>query len=260
MSVPPAGLSSEAALAQAARAGPYFTIRPWSPEVAWRPLGGLIADPGVLPEQVAVARDALAGRAGLASGLVEERVAASIVFLGLAAQLVSPLLGAAVLAGAVPRLAVTDLWWLPGRGGPWPLAAGPADVSGVGQLGSDRELQEAATLVSAGVHGLTGPFAAAFGSEFRLSPQVLRGNVASALAGASGVLAVAFPARAGTAGQLAEQILAREPLRGTGQLIQPDLAQPRRLFARRSCCLLYRVPGAGVCGDCVLRRLEPLPR
>lgn len=258
--MPPAGLSSGAALAQAARAGPYFTIRPWSPEVGWRPLGGLISDPGALQERVAVARDALAGRAGLAPGLVEERVAASIVFLGLAAQLASPLLGAAVIAGAVPRLAVTDLWWLPAGGGPWPLAAGPADVTGVGQLESDPEFQEAATLVSAAVHGLTGPLAAAFGATFRLSPQVLRGNAASALAGAAGVLAAAFPARAVAAGQLAEHVLARAPLRGTGQLSQPGPAQPQRFFARRSCCLLYRVPGAGICGDCVLRRPEPLSR
>ena len=261
MSMPPAGLSSEAALAQAARAGPYFTIRPWSPEVAWRPLGGLIADPGVLPERVAVARDALAGRAGLAPGLVEERVAASIVFLGLAAQLVSPLLGAAVLAGAVPRLAVTDLWWLPAGGGPWPLAAGPADVSGVGQLGSDRELQEAATLVSAAVHGLTGPLAAAFGVGVPAVPP-----------GAAGQRRL----RAGRSVRGAGRGFSRpgrdrrpaggaRPGPGTVAGDRAAHASPawrshERLFVRRSCCLLYRVPGAGICGDCVLRRPGPLPR
>ncbi|MEU7551440.1 (2Fe-2S)-binding protein [Streptomyces sp. NPDC044571] len=25
-------------------------------------------------------------------------------------------------------------------------------------------------------------------------------------------------------------------------------------FVRRSCCLYYKVPGGGFCGDCVLRR------
>ena len=228
--------------------------------MAWRPLGALMSDPGALTERVTVARGALAARAGVAPGDIEERVAASIVFLGLAAQLVSPLLGATVIAGAVPRLAVTDLWWLPAAGGPWPLAAGPADVTIAGQLDSDRELRQAAALVSDGVHGLTGPPAAAFGSTFRLSAQVLRGNVASALAGASGVLAAAFPARAGTAGRLADYILALEPLRGSGQFAQPGPGGPRRSFVRRSCCLLYRVPGAGVCGDCVLRRPAPLGR
>jgi hypothetical protein len=43
-------------------------------------------------------------------------------------------------------------------------------------------------------------------------------------------------------------------LRGTGQYVQPDPARARWSLARRSCCLLYRVPGAGICGDCVLRR------
>ncbi|MFI1618174.1 (2Fe-2S)-binding protein [Streptomyces lydicus] len=38
-------------------------------------------------------------------------------------------------------------------------------------------------------------------------------------------------------------------LRDTGTL-DPTLPA----FARRSCCLYYRVPGGGLCADCVLRR------
>lgn len=250
MSGPSADLSAAAALAQAAAAGPYFTIQPWSPAAAWQPLGTLIADPVALSERVGHARTALAGQAGMAAAEVEERVAASIVFLGLASQLVSPLLGATVIGGVVPLLDLADLWWLPAGSGPWPLATRPAAGIGVGQLTSDREVREAAVLLSDRVNRLTGPVAAAFGTVFRLSQQVLRGNVASALAGASGVLAGAFPARAGTAGQLTAYVLAMGPLRGTGQFVQPDAG---RFFVRRSCCLLYRVPGAGMCGDCVLR-------
>jgi hypothetical protein len=139
----------------------------------------------------------------------------------------------------------------------WPLAAGPVDGCAVGQLGSDRDLSEAAALVSGRVHDLTGPLAAACGAAFRLSQHVLRGNVASALAGAAAVLAVAFPRRAETAGRLAAQVLAAGWLRGTGPYVRPDPARPRWYLERRSCCLLYRVPGAGLCGDCVLRRHEP---
>ncbi len=254
MSGPSAELSAGAALAQAASAGPYFTIQPWSPAAAWRPLGTLISDPAALSERVGQARTALAGQAGMAPAEVEERVAASIVFLGLASQLVSPLLGAAVIGGVVPLLAVADLWWLPVGSGPWPLATRPAGGIGVGQLTSDRDVREAAVLLSDSVHRLTGPVTAAFGAGFRLSPQVLRGNIASALAGASGVLAGAFPSRAGTAGQLTAHVLAMGPLRGTGQFVQAGTA---RFFMRRSCCLLYRVPGAGMCGDCVLRLARP---
>jgi hypothetical protein len=179
------------------------------------------------------------------------------LFLGLASQLVSPVLGAAAAGGVVPRLALTDLWWRPAASGVWPLAAGPIEGSAVGQPGSDRELREAAALVSERVHDLTGPLAAAFGAAFRLSPQVLRGNVASALAGAAAVLAVALPRRAETAGRLTAQVLAAGWLQGSGPYVRPDPAQPRWHLERRSCCLLYRLPRAGLCGDCVLRRPKP---
>ncbi len=254
MTRPPALVSAAAALAQASAAGPYFTIQPWSSEGGWRPFGALLSDPVALSDRVGHARAALARRARIAPGDVEERVAASTVFLGLASQLVSPLLGAAVIGGIVPGLTVAGLWWRPVESGPWPLAARPAGGLRLGQLGSDRELREAAVVLSERVHSLAGPVAAAFGAVFRLSQQVLRGNVASAVSGASSMLAVAFPQRAGAAGRLAAQVLAMGWLRGTGQFVQPDPAQPRWFLARRSCCLLYRVPGTGMCGDCVLRR------
>ena len=257
MTRPPAPASAAAAFAQASAAGPYFTIQPWSSRGGWRPLGALATDPQALAERVTRTRDALARQAGVAPAEVDERAAASTLFLGLASQLVSPLLGAAVIAGVVPRLTLADLWWRPAASGPWPLAAGPAGGAGLGDLGSEPGLSQAAALLSRRVHGLTGPLAAASGAVFRLSPQVLRGNVASALSGASGMLAAAFPPRAEAAGRLAAQVLALGWLRGTGQFTRPDPARPRWFLVRRSCCLLYRVPGAGLCGDCVLQRGKP---
>jgi hypothetical protein len=47
---------------------------------------------------------ALARRARIAAGEVEERVTAPIVFGGLVSRLVSPQLGAAVLGGVLPDL------------------------------------------------------------------------------------------------------------------------------------------------------------
>jgi hypothetical protein len=253
MTRPPGLVTASAALAQASAAGPYFTLQRWSSRGGWRPLGTLTSDPAVLRERVGHARGLLARQCGIAPADVEERVAASTVFLGLASQLVSPLLGAAVIGGVVPGFAVADLWWRPVDSGPWPLAARPAGGVSVGQLSSDPELRVAAVVLAERVRGLAGPLAAAFGAVFRLSPHVLRGNVASALSGASTVLALSFPERAGVAGRLTAQALASGWLRGTGQFTQPDPAQPRWFLARRSCCLLYRVPGAGLCGDCVLR-------
>jgi hypothetical protein len=252
-----ARVDTAAALVAAAGAGPYFSVEPWTAVAGWRPLSLLLSDPAAASERVEHARRVLAAAAGIAPGEVDERVAASIVFLGLASRLVSPSLGAAVVGGVVPDLTVADLWWRPVEGGPWPLAARPAGGLPVGELTTGEQLSQAAAALSERcVQGIAGPVAAAFRTTFRLSARVLWGNVASALAGAAGMLAEAFPPRAEAAGRLTAQILARGPLRGTGELVQPDPARARRFLVRRSCCLLYRVPGYGTCGDCVLTPQE----
>src|SRR6202042_3881788 len=102
----------------------------------WRPLSVLVTDPAVLSERVEHARGVLARSAGVAPAGIEERAVASIVFLGLASRLVSPSLGAAVVGGVVPELALADLWWRPVAGGPLPLAARLASGTAVGDLGS----------------------------------------------------------------------------------------------------------------------------
>jgi hypothetical protein len=241
------------ALAAAAGAGPYFVLEPWAEGAGWRQASLLESDPAALASQVTHARAVIAHQAGVAPAEVAERVAASIVFLGLASRLVSPSLGAAVLGGVVPYLTLDNLWWCPVDSGPMPLAAGPVTGREIGDEPAGRELDDAAVLLSERcVQGMAGPVADAFRTLFRLSPLVLRGNIASALAGAAGMLARSFPDRAETAGQLTARILALGSLRGTGDFVQPDASQPQRFLVRRSCCLYYRVPGGGTCGDCVL--------
>ena len=248
-----ANADASGALAAAADAGPYFTIEPWAEDKGWRPANLLVCDPAVLAERVSYARAVIAGRAQIAPAEVAERVAASIVFLGLASRLVSPSLGAAVLGGMVPYLTLDNLWWRPVSGGPVPLAVGPAAGREIDGAEPGRQLDDAAAMLSEHcVQGMASPVADVFGGLFRLSPLVLRGNIASALAGAAGMLAGSFPDRAETAAQLTARMLALGPLRGTGELVQPDTSQPRRFLIRRSCCLYYRVPGARTCGDCVL--------
>jgi hypothetical protein len=250
----PAGdVDAAEALAAAAGAGPYFALEPWTEGAGWRQASLLVSDPAALASQVTHARAVIAGQAGVTPAEVAERVAASIVFLGLASRLVSPSLGAAVLGGVVPDLTLDNLWWRPVDSGPMPLAAGPVTGREIGDSPAGRQLDDAAMVLSERcVQRMAGPVADVFHTVFRLSPLVLRGNIASALAGAAGMLASSFPDRAETAGQLTARILALGPLRGTGEFVQPDASQPQRFLVRRSCCLYYRVPGGGTCGDCVL--------
>jgi hypothetical protein len=78
-----------------------------------------------------------------------------------------------------------------------------------------------------------------------LSPQVLDGNAISAVAGALRMVAAA-PEFAGAAAATLDAVLAEGTLAGTGT------RRGDGSFVRRSCCLLYRLPGAGTCGDCIL--------
>ncbi|NJC66215.1 (2Fe-2S)-binding protein [Planosporangium flavigriseum] len=104
------------------------------------------------------------------------------------------------------------------------------------------------------VGALLTPVMTAYRTRFVLSPQVLWGNVASALAGAAGMIADAYPAAGDRAGAVVARMLELPPLAGTGALVRPDPAHPRRFLVRRNCCLYYRIPGGGTCGDCVLTR------
>ncbi len=230
--------SDDAALDLAAEVGPFFVLDRWTPDAGWRPLRELV-DPDVIRDRVSAARELLAERSRVGLDEIEERATASIVFLGLAARLVSPPFAAAVLAGRVPDLRLDALWWQPVVGGPWPLARSSVDEAPTGDLAEDLDSRILRPIVA--------PLLDAFGRTFAVSPQVLWGNVASSLAGALTMLRTARPDREEAATQLVGRLLDHGTLAGTGDL---DPAGPS--FVRRSCCLFYRVPGAGICGDCVL--------
>ena len=229
----------DAALDLAAGVGPFFVLDRWAPDAGWRPLRELLERPDVLVERIAAAREMLAERSRVEVGEIEERATASIVFLGLAARLVSPAFACAVLADHVPDLRLDALWWQPTVGGPWPMARSDSADDTSGDLAEDLDARILRPIVT--------PVLEAFGRTFALSPQVLWGNVASSLAGALTMLRTARPDRTDAATQLVGQLLEHGTLAGTGDL---DPAGPS--FVRRSCCLFYRVPGAGICGDCVL--------
>jgi len=231
-------------LTAAAAIGPYFGWDRWAGGAGWRPFTDLLTD-DVAAERVDAARSLLCTTFGLARGAVPVRVVASVTSLGIASRLLSPPLGAAVVGGVLPLAGRGDLWWRPVAGGPWPIA-----YAGVDGLPCDD--LDAAAIAAALVGDPVTALVEAFRRRFRLSPHVLWGNVASALAGAAGVLADTSPAHAERAAAIVAHALSRPPLAGTGTLVRPDPSRPRRFLVRRNCCLYYRIPGGGTCGDCVL--------
>jgi len=206
--------------------GPYFALTVGVDGPGWRPLADL---PAALPERVAHVRGELERRAGSA---IEERVAASIHQLGFVSRLVAPALGAVALDGAVPSL--VDVHWQPVDGGPVPVAV------------RALETRPGATFASAVLEPLVAPVVQAF-ADVGVSPIVLWGNVASALAGAASMLR-----RSGASLRVDPAAFVAGLLAGPGPLQAAGRFGEDRFFTRASCCLFYRVPHAGKCGDCIL--------
>ncbi|MFD4556773.1 (2Fe-2S)-binding protein [Streptomyces sp. NPDC058469] len=166
----------------------------------------------------------------------EPRIAASIAQQALAARLWSVALGCAALYGRIPDLDPRLLHWDADGSAPddlWLAEVRPLPVD---------------ALAETVLHGHLEPLNAALVVRHRTATGLLWGNAASALAGtareldrwarARGRTDVATRARALTAELFADPLLA-----GTGTFTGSS-------FRRRSCCLYYRVPGGGVCGDC----------
>jgi hypothetical protein len=167
----------------------------------------------------------------------EPRIAASIAHQGLVARLWSVALGCAAVYGRIPGLAPERLHWDPDGSAPddlW-LVAGKPGKSLPG---------DARTLADVVLHGHLEPLAAALRSEYRLATGLLWGNAGSALAGAARQLGRRTDVSA-RAGALAAELLTHPLLAGT---------LDRATLRRRSCCLYYRLPGGGVCGDCCFTR------
>ncbi|MBL1098719.1 (2Fe-2S)-binding protein [Streptomyces sp. 205] len=183
----------------------------------------------------------------------ERRVAASLVFQGLAARLWSLALAPAALHGRVPELRPDRLWWNPARMAPddlWhpdPLRVHGEPAGLAGQLAQ-----------TAYVH--LRPLHHAVRAACPVSGRLLWGNAASALAGSLRVLhdwcrAQGRGDAADRATALVHTLFQTPPLSDTGTLTTAPLS-----FRRRTCCLYYRVPGGGLCGDCVLHRIPRAER
>jgi hypothetical protein len=215
--------------------GPYFAVEADSAgdrPADFRPLRELYAGgPTAFPaERIA----AVAARLGTA----EPRVAASIAQLGLAARFWSVALGTAVLTGSVPDLDPDRGYWRYPPHGMLELRL-PGPVPAPDLAGALHHTVVATVLT---------PLADAVrtATATPVSERLLWGNAASALVGAVRQLVAHRPDSARTAWSLAGELLGRAPLAGTG-------TPHRASFRRSTCCLYYRVPNGGLCGDCVFR-------
>ncbi|ULR54905.1 (2Fe-2S)-binding protein [Streptomyces deccanensis] len=168
----------------------------------------------------------------------EPRVAASIAHLGFAARLWSVTLGSVALYGRVPDLDPRLLRWDADASAPdelWLAEVRGLPAERIGEIVRDGHLV---------------PLAASLRAQLGLSERLLWGNVASALMGAvrqidrwtaaNGRTEAASRARAA-----ATDLFAHPTLTGT---LDPVTRR------RRSCCLYYRLPDGGLCGDCCFDR------
>ena len=233
--------------ADLAALGPYFAVdvhRPGAPlRSPWQPLGELIGSPDALAARIGEVRGRLAAAASRPAADVEFRVAASIAQLGLCARLLSPALGAAALGQALP-VDTAQARWVPALGGPCRLSL-PASTA-------EASTAEASTAAGTAAIGelLAGPVAQIVRvvEAMAVSPQVLWGNVASAVNGAATMIAAARPHLTDAAAEAAAAILTYPALTGTYQ------GRPLAGFRRGNCCLIYRLSPErpAYCGDCVL--------
>ncbi|WP_245883499.1 (2Fe-2S)-binding protein [Streptomyces hyaluromycini] len=184
--------------------------------------------------------DVVSGRLGIA----EPRVAASIAHQALAARLWSVALGCAVRYGRLPDLDPGLLRWDAGATAPddlWltevrarPGGADPATL--------------ADAVVQTVVHGHLEPLGEALRARYGLAAGLLWGNAGSALAGA--VRELDRWARANNRTDAAARTRALADALFAHPLLTVTGTRSGLAFRRRSCCLYYRVPGGGVCGDC----------
>lgn len=215
-----------------------------------------------LTARFTVVRTALAVGSGVPADEVDAKVAVSATQVGLASRLWSVTLASAVLHGHVPDLSPANLVASPVHRGPVPL--GLADPTrGYAVTSAQDALTPIAELV---VRGSLADLNAACARIGRTPGQVLVSNAASALVGAARVLSGLRPGSGPRAWELARLLLALPELARGGGLRDPGdlpegvggpLERPDETFLRSGCCVFYRLPGHGLCPDCVLAERSP---
>jgi ferric iron reductase protein FhuF len=222
------------------------------------PGAGPAPDPGPGPDSRSAAgpvagRGPEAGPGGPAGRLVdavgaglghpEARVAASLVVLGYAARLVGPTLAVALRDGILldARASRVEYGYDPRHG--FTLAL--PDPTGWHVAPAALPGRWCAVVIDAHLR----PFVDAVRAVVPVAAGLLWGNVASGLTGALRTLAATGAVPPARCLDVGLAVLDHGPLRGSGEIAMRD---GRLGFRRRSCCLYYRLDGAGTCGDCPL--------
>jgi len=203
---------------------------------SWRPFHSFTGD--VLDQRIDQVAEQLGG--------VPRRIAASLLSLSVSARVTALALGAATLHGVVPRLH-DRLQWRPWSGGPAPLWIERPEA-----VAHDPDPDGLAAAAAHELDATLRPVLDAAGAQASVSAQVTWGNVASSLGGALRMLLTQRPDTSSRALALAVGIVGQPPLAGLGRFVDDPSHATGVGFARRTCCLFYRVPGGGTCGDCVL--------
>lgn len=223
-------------LAELNALGGYFAL-PTDPVPQSRCLTEFF-DEDVLASHIGRTRDAMAASADCSSDRIPIRTAASSFHLGVAARLLSPVIGGALCSGGVPVLDNRSVRWVP-TDGHAPQFAVPDPTWEV--VTSDTSAQ----VITASVIPVLTELGTRLNAVVSLSPRITLGNLTSAANGAVTVLALSRP-QLETAGRaLVRALLRSEPLSATGAFVGGR-------FRRNSCCLYYQAPRSGLCGDCVL--------
>lgn len=215
-------MNISAELAQIASHGGFFALTVGGDSDGWHPVMHSYAD------GFADLADATTKRYGSS----EARIGASLVHLGHAARLWSPVLACALAHGVIPDLSglqrADDSAHLR-----LPEAVGEPGTPSP-ELLYDIVVRDHMEQLAAGQHT-------------KLAPGLLYGNIASALVGTSRMLLLARPDLRLPITRVTTALLDTGELAGTGEIIDTELG-----FKRNSCCLFYRLPAAGKCGDCGL--------
>jgi len=223
------------ALAELSDVSPYFAVSTGPmPDGDWHPVARLYTDQTLLADAIAATGERI--------GAPDRRVAASTFVLGFAARLWSIALGGLAEHGLLIELCPDHLRYRQ-SGGTVSLHL-PDPVAWQGRWPDETP---APLLAEQILSGHLTPLTAAVRRLGPISEKLLYGNAASAVLGAARALARHRGEQLATTPywNLARAVCADELL--TCTICFDDVG-----YRRTSCCLFYRVPDAGLCGDCAL--------
>jgi ferric iron reductase protein FhuF len=228
-----------ARLARMAELGAYFAIQRVAADDGVD-LAALLLDETSVRDFTERTRSAIAASMSVDSSRIPLRMAASSFHLNVVARLMSPVIAAAALCGEVPRFTRESVKWLGSTG-----HAPQFGVTDLDWAPAPTPTRAAEVISQSVLASIVGPFNDTLASALSLSAHVSWGNAISTANGAVTVMSMARPDLEQPGRALVRALLDTESLRNTGGFTDGR-------FVRRSCCLFYQAPGAGLCGDCVL--------